>query len=79
MVRKGVQVLIEELATFLLGPTDVAGIIMALAENGCGGAGGRRCELIETSEGQVEEIQKMFLKAVLLLEEKLTAVESATI
>ena len=38
---------------FLLGPTDVAGIFMALAEHACDGVGGRRFELIETSEGCV--------------------------
>ena len=32
---------VEESETVLLGPTDVAGIITALAENACVGAGGR--------------------------------------
>ena len=37
----------------LLGSTDVAGIITALAEEACEGPGSRRFELIETSEGQM--------------------------
>ena len=44
---------VEELETFLLRQSDVAGIVTALAENAGDGNGSRRFELIETSDGQV--------------------------
>ena len=44
---------IEMLEIFLLGTSDVAGIITALAGNDCDEDGSKSFELIEISEGQV--------------------------
>ena len=51
--EEGIIVEVEEWETCLCGPSDVAGIIAALAKNACDGGGYRRFVLIKTSEGDV--------------------------
>ena len=47
--------MVEELETLPSGPSDVASITTALAENACDGDGSKRFEVIEPSEGQEYE------------------------
>ena len=49
-LRKSEDALVDELETLLLVPSDVPGVITALAENACDGDGSRRVELIDKAK-----------------------------
>ena len=44
---------VEELETYLLGPSDVAGVVTGLAKKACDGGGNWRFVLIKRKEGKL--------------------------